>query len=45
MAAVHADGTMTVLSDNVRGTDSRAFGDVPIRGTYRVVVAIPMRFM
>lgn len=45
VAAVHADGTMTVLSDNVRGADSRTFGDVPTRGTYRVVVAIPTRFM
>lgn len=45
VAAVHSDGTMTVLSDNPRGTDSRMFGDVPTRGSYRVLVAIPKRFM
>jgi hypothetical protein len=42
---VHPDGTMTVVADNPRGTDSRTFGDVPAAGSYRVLVAIPKRFM
>lgn len=44
VAAVHAE-TMTVSADNPRGTDSRTFGDVAWRGTYRVLVAVPERFM
>jgi hypothetical protein len=40
-------GSMTVLSDNrtVPTIDSRAFGPVPVAGSYRVVLAIPRRFM
>jgi hypothetical protein len=45
VAQVHADGTMTVQSDNPRGTDSRHFGAVPVAGSYRVLVAIPRRLM
>ena len=32
---------MTVSSDNPAGVDSRAFGPVPVAGSYRVVLAIP----
>ena len=47
VADVHADGTMSVLSDNRAATvaDSRSFGPVPIAGSYRVVVRIPRRLM
>jgi len=47
VAEVHADGTMSVLSDNREATvaDSRSFGPVPIVGSYRVVVRIPQRLM
>jgi hypothetical protein len=45
VAEVHRDGTMTVRADNPLGTDSRHFGPVPVRGSYRVLVAIPRRFM
>ncbi len=40
-------GTMTVLSDNraVPTIDSRAFGPVPVAGSYRVVLVVPRRFM
>jgi len=39
--------TMTVRSDNseVTTTDSRMFGAVPIDGSYRVVVKIPLSLM
>lgn len=42
------DGSsMRVLSDNpdVPAVDSRQFGAVPIEGSYRVVVRIPLRWM
>lgn len=42
---VHPDATMTVVSDNPEGTDSRHFGAVPVAGSYRVLVAVPRRFM
>lgn len=44
---VHADGTMSVLSDNREATvaDSRSFGPAPIDGSYRVVLRIPRRLM
>jgi hypothetical protein len=47
VSAVHADGTMSVLSDNrdVTMADSRSFGPVPIAGSYRVVLRIPHRLM
>ena len=47
VAAIHADGTMTVASDNtaVPTADSRSFGPVPVGGSYRVVVRIPHRWM
>jgi len=47
VADVHADGTMSVLSDNreVTVADSRSFGPVPIAGSYRVVVRIPRQLM
>jgi len=34
-----------VRSDNADATraDSRSFGAVPVRGTYRVVVTVPVR--
>ena len=40
--SVHADGTMTVLSDNRDATlaDSRTFGPVPVTGSYRVVLRV-----
>jgi len=39
--------TMRVVSDNldVDAVDSRRFGEVPVAGTYRVVVKVPRRFM
>lgn len=39
--------TMYVMSDNtaVPAVDSREFGPVPIAGSYRVIVKIPVRFM
>lgn len=45
--AVHADHTMTVLSDNRTSTlaDSRTFGPVRAEGSYRVVVRVPRRLM
>lgn len=47
VSAVHEDGTMSVLSDNRCATlaDSRSFGPVPIAGSYRVLVRIPLRWM
>lgn len=47
VAAIHADGTMTVASDNTHAptADSRSFGPVPVAGSYRVVVRIPQRWM
>ena len=44
---VHADRTMTVLSDNRDATraDSRTFGPVPVEGSYRVVIRIPARWI
>ncbi len=47
VAEVHGDGTMSVLSDNRSATlaDSRSFGPVPIVGSYRVVLRIPIRVM
>ena len=45
VAAVHGDGTMSVLSDNRDATmaDSRSFGPVPVAGSYRVVLRVPRR--
>ena len=47
VAEVHADGTMSVLSDNRDATlaDSRSFGPVPVAGSYRVVLRVPRRWM
>lgn len=47
VAEVHDDDTMTVLSDNrdVTLADSRTFGPVPTRGSYRVVLRVPRRLM
>ncbi len=47
VSEVHGDGTMSVLSDNreVTMADSRAFGPVPIAGSYRVVLRVPRRLM
>lgn len=45
VSAVHPDGSMTVSSDNPAGVDSREFGAVPVAGSYRVLVAVPRRFM
>ena len=44
---VPGDGTMSVRSDNrsIDTTDSRAFGPVPVEGSYRVVVRVPRRWM
>lgn len=41
------DGMMSVCSDNrsVDTTDSRAFGAVPVEGSYRVIVRVPRRWM
>jgi hypothetical protein len=46
VTAIDGD-TMLVGSDNrsVHTVDSRTFGPVPIEGSYRVVVAIPRRWM
>ncbi len=43
----HATGTMRVTSDNsdVDAVDSRVFGPVPVRGSYRVTIRIPRRLM
>lgn len=41
VARVHG-GRMDVVSDNPRGTD---FADIPVAGSYRVVLAVPKRFM
>lgn len=47
VTAVHGDGTMSVMSDNrtVTLADSRSFGPVPIRGSYRVILRVPRRWM
>jgi hypothetical protein len=45
VAEVFPDGSMTVTSDNPAGVDSRVFGAVPVAGSYRVLLAIPRRFM
>jgi hypothetical protein len=47
VSAVHADGTMSVSSDNPTAptVDSGSFGPVPIAGTYRIVLRIPRRLM
>lgn len=47
VAAVHPDGTMSVLSDNPDLTmaDSRSFGPVAVDGSYRVVLRVPRRLM
>lgn len=45
VAEVHGNGTMTVRADNPSGTDSRTFGDVACAGSYRVLLAVPLRFM
>lgn len=45
VSEVRPDGCMTVSSDNPAGADSRAFGAVPVAGSYRVLLAIPTRFM
>lgn len=47
VSELHADGTMSVLSDNRGATraDSRSFGPVPIGGSYRVVLRVPRRWM
>lgn len=44
---LHPDGTMTVISDNHEAPtiDSRAFGRVSVAGSYRVLVAVPLRLM
>ena len=45
VAEIHADATMSVLSDNRAATraDSRSFGPVPIEGSYRVLLRVPGR--
>jgi hypothetical protein len=47
VSEVHADGTMSVLSDNrdAMTVDSRSFGPVPVVGSYRVILRIPRRLM
>lgn len=45
VSKVHANGTMTVTADNPDGVDSRSFGDVACRGSYRVLLAVPLRLM
>jgi len=47
VSEVHADATMSVLSDNRESTlaDSRSFGPVPVAGSYRVVLRIPRQLM
>lgn len=37
--------TMRVSADNPRGTDSRHFGDVPVAGSYRVLLTVPLWLM
>ncbi len=37
--------TMTVSADNPDGTDSRHFGDVPVAGSYRVLISVPLWLM
>lgn len=46
VASVDGDRLM-VTSDNgdVATVDSRVFGSVPTAGTYRVLVAVPRRWM
>lgn len=46
VSAVH-DDQMTVRSDNreAHTVDSATFGDVPVAGSYRVLLAIPLRWM
>lgn len=41
------DDRMWVTSDNreVPAVDSRTFGQVPVAGSYRVILAIPVRLM
>lgn len=45
VVAVNPDGTMTVASDNPAGIDSGTLGAVAVRGSYRVLLAVPLRFM
>jgi hypothetical protein len=47
VSELHADGTMSVLSDNrdAMTVDSRSFGPVPVVGSYRVILRIPRRLM
>ena len=47
VAEVRGDGRMAVRSDNdrVATQDSRTFGPVPVAGSYRVVFAVPLRWM
>jgi hypothetical protein len=47
VAAVDGGGAMRVLSDNREATtaDSRSFGPVPVRSTYRVLLRIPARLL
>ena len=47
VAEVHGDHTMDVVSDNdaVATQDSRVFGPVPVAASYRVVFAVPLRWM
>jgi hypothetical protein len=47
VSELHADGTMSVLSDNrdAMTVDSRLFGPVPVVGSYRVILRIPRRLM
>lgn len=44
---VDDDGTMRVGADNptVPTIDSRTFGAVPVEGSYRVLLTIPLRWM
>jgi hypothetical protein len=44
---VHGDGTMSVRSDNrsIATVDSDSFGPVPVKGSYKVVVRVPRRWM
>jgi len=47
VVGLEPDGTMRVGSDNeaVAAVDSRVFGPVTVRGSYRVVVRVPRRLM
>jgi len=45
VAKVRPDGSMTVSSDNPAGVDSGSLGAIPVAGSYRVLLAIPKRFM